>query len=339
MPNISKGVMRMVRHMTACLTVVLCLMMTSCKPEVPDDVIQPDDMADILYDIHMARAAAQQTENPSVSKVAYSEAVLLKHDVTKADFDSSMVYYYTHAEELNKIYKKIVERVQNEAARVGADIGEIGQYQSLSENGDTANIWKTSPQAILSAYEPYNRMDFTVKADTAFRVGDTFQMNFTSDFFFQGGVKSAVACILVRYENDSTIQYVNHVRGDGVHTLRIPYNDSLKVKELNGFIYLNRPKDKATTAKLLFIDKIQLVRMRRQKAKVTATDNAAVKDSFATSSATSATVATPNRAPAAAHDNSSKDNKKPAVFLAPDAKPLQKKSVPMMKPRKLEMEK
>ena len=35
------------------------------------------------------------------------------------------------------------------------------------------------------------------------------------------------------------------------------------VKELNGFIYLNKPKDKATTAKLLFIDRIQFVRMRK----------------------------------------------------------------------------
>ena len=217
----------------------------------------------MLYDMHMARAAAQQTDNPAVSNVAYSQAVLEKYDVTKADFDSSMVYYYTHAEDLNKIYKVIAERVQDEAVRVGANIGEIGQYQGLSENGDTANIWKQAGQAILSAYEPYNRMNFTIKADTAFRKGDTYQMNFSADFFFQGGIKSAVACIVVKYDNDSTMQYINYVRGDGVHSLRIPYNDSLMVKELNGFIYLNKPKDKATTAKLLFIDRIQFVRMRK----------------------------------------------------------------------------
>lgn len=245
------------------LWVLACVLLVSCKPKVPDGVIQPDDMADMLYDMHMARAAAQQTDNPAVSKVAYSQAVLEKYDVTKADFDSSMVYYYTHAEDLNKIYKVIAERVQDEAVRVGANIGEIGQYQGLSENGDTANIWKQASQAILSAYEPYNRMNFTMKADTAFRKGDTYQMNFSTDFFFQGGIKSAVACIVVKYDNDSTMQYINYVRGDGVHSLRIPYNDSLMVKELNGFIYLNKPKDKATTAKLLFIDRIQFVRMRK----------------------------------------------------------------------------
>ena len=245
------------------LWVLACVLLVSCKPKVPDGVIQPDDMADMLYDMHMARAAAQQTDNPAVSKVAYSQAVLEKYDVTKADFDSSMVYYYTHAEDLNKIYKVILERVQDEAVRVGANIGEIGQYQGLSENGDTANIWKQAGQVILSAYEPYNRMNFTIKADTAFRKGDTYQMNFSTDFFFQGGIKSAVACIVVKYDNDSTMQYINYVRGDGVHSLRIPYNDSLMVKELNGFIYLNKPKDKATTAKLLFIDRIQFVRMRK----------------------------------------------------------------------------
>lgn len=262
-PTINMSAKLMACMVMACI-VMVCTMMVSCKPDVPDGVIKPDDMADMLYDMHMARAAAQQTDNPAVNKVAYSQAVLEKYDMTRADFDSSMVYYYTHAEDLNKIYKVIVERVQNEAVRVGANVGEIGQYQGFSENGDTANIWKMANQTILSAYEPYNRMDFTIKADTAFRKGDTYQMNFSADFFFQGGIKSAVACIVVKYQNDSTMQFVNYVRGDGVHTLRIPYNDSLLVKELNGFIYLNKPKDKATTAKLLFIDNIQFVRMRRK---------------------------------------------------------------------------
>ena len=31
------------------------LLITACKPGVPKDVIQPDDMEDILYDFHLAQ--------------------------------------------------------------------------------------------------------------------------------------------------------------------------------------------------------------------------------------------------------------------------------------------
>ena len=58
------------------LWVLACFLLVSCKPKVPDGVIQPDDMADMLYDMHMARAAAQQTDNHAVRKVEYSQAVL-----------------------------------------------------------------------------------------------------------------------------------------------------------------------------------------------------------------------------------------------------------------------
>ena len=82
---------------------VLC----SCKPSIPRDVIDPDDMEDILYDYHLADAAANLNSDSTrfYNARLYQLAVLKKHGVTEAQFDSSMVYYTRHTEKLYAIYE------------------------------------------------------------------------------------------------------------------------------------------------------------------------------------------------------------------------------------------
>ena len=84
---------------------VLC----SCKPSIPRDVIDPDDMEDILYDYHLADAAASLNSDSTRSYNArlYQLAVLKKHGVTETQFDSSMVYYTRHTEKLYAIWRRV----------------------------------------------------------------------------------------------------------------------------------------------------------------------------------------------------------------------------------------
>ena len=67
----------------------------------------PDELADILYDYHLAIAMARQdpnTTNADVTRQKYYYTVLSEHGVTEAMFDSSLVYYYSHVDQLKKIY-------------------------------------------------------------------------------------------------------------------------------------------------------------------------------------------------------------------------------------------
>ena len=106
------------------LFVIAALMLLmACKPSVPSDVNQPDDMEDILYDFHIAQAMAKE-EGPGTDadfkKTEYFLAVLKKHGVTQEDFDSSMVYYYSYLPRLKKIYTNVNERLSDEAKTLGA---------------------------------------------------------------------------------------------------------------------------------------------------------------------------------------------------------------------------
>ena len=82
-----------------CWIVTFCAAFASCKPSLPRDVLSKGKMTDILFDYHIALAMAQNEDGGSEkNSLAYREAVLKKHDVTSADFDSSMVYYMRHTE-------------------------------------------------------------------------------------------------------------------------------------------------------------------------------------------------------------------------------------------------
>jgi hypothetical protein len=110
---------------------LLTIVFASCVPSVPGKYIQPDDMEDILYDYHLTQAIAGNEHNSDTSayfKNAYYYSVLKKHGVSEADFDSSLVYYYTNAKRLHDIYRNITERMNNEAMAYGASSGVLNQY-------------------------------------------------------------------------------------------------------------------------------------------------------------------------------------------------------------------
>lgn len=252
------------------LSVVVAAVLTGCKPGTPSQYIQPKEMEDILYDYHLGQSIAQMEDGVTADQRNFDRlvnmaAVLKKHGVTQAEFDSSLVYYYTRADRFAKMYKRVAERLSDEALDLGASDGEVERYATYSLNGDTANIWEGNRTALLMPYATQNRMNFSQKADTTFRKGDAFMLNILVDFMYQTGSKDAVACLAVRLDNDSIVSRVNHVSVSGVNQIRINVPDSMQAKQIYGYLYLGKGNDQSSTLKLMFVKDIQLIRFRKPK--------------------------------------------------------------------------
>ena len=251
---------------SAPIFVLMLMMAVGCKPQVPSEYIQPDELEDMLYEYHVAEAMARNSsENVDYKQTEYFLAVLEKHHVTEADFDSSLVYYYSHAERLKDIYLSVHERLANDAKKLGASVGDINRYSQYSETGDTANIWRDETAMLLIPRPTKNRFDFVVKADSTFMLGDSFMFQFMTEHIWQSGSKDAVVCIKTTYEKDSVIQSINHVSISGIAQLRIPSNNTLKIKELRGFIYMPQVDDEMEARRLMFISQIQLIRFHHKE--------------------------------------------------------------------------
>ena len=248
------------------LLMLVLLLVVGCKPSVPSDIIQPDEMEDILYDYQLADAMAQQTKDFTYNQVAYREAVLKKYNITSADFDSSMVYYTRHTDNLHKIYESLSDRLREDAMALGASESEVNRYSSSSNSGDTANVWNGYKSIVLMPNVPYNISSFSIVADTTYHKGDSFLLTFRCNYIFQEGMRDGVALLAVCYENDSVASRVMRMPSSNEYTLKIDNTIEQGIKEIKGYFYLGKgaSNDASTTLKLLSIYDIHLIRIRNK---------------------------------------------------------------------------
>ncbi len=242
----------------------------ACKPQVPDDYIQPRDMEDILFDYHLAQAMArQQAGEKGISEemyqIAYREAALRKHGVSEAEFDSSMVYYQRHTERLKGIYENLAKRLTAEAQSLGASVDDANTLGDLTATGDTANVWRGERSLVLSPDAPFNHYSFSVEADSSFHKGDRFILNFKTQFIYQDGMRDGLAYVAVTFDNDSVATSVVHVMSDGKQSLRIDNSKGLGIKSVKGYFVLTKSMEStsATTLRLMFITQISLIRVHQ----------------------------------------------------------------------------
>ena len=249
------------------LFVSLLVLLSACTPKVPGEYIQPGDMEDILYDYFVSQGMAREEDDGGrvmdYRRELYFDAVLKKYDVTRAEFDSSLVYYYTRADRFVKIWKNVQDRLGEAAIDYGASAGEVETFTARSLTGDTANIWNGVFSQALVPYAPYNRLQYSIQADTAFRKGDSFMLTWYSNFLYQSGSKDAVAYMAIRYKNDSIASQTVHFSTDGFSQLRMDGCDE-PVKEIKGFVYLGQGYESTSAMRMLILSNIQLIRFHKK---------------------------------------------------------------------------
>ena len=194
------------RKLLSVVGTIILLGMTSCKPGVPRQYIQPSKMEDILCDYHIAQGmgqtAAGSEEQRNYKIRLYEDAVFRKYGVTRAEFDSSLQFYYKRSDWFRKIYERVSDRLNQQALTYGASQGELS-LMTLSASGDTADIWTDRKAMLFMPMAPYNKYQFTMKADSSFHQGDHFLLSFNSSFIFQEGTRDGIAYLAIVYENDS----------------------------------------------------------------------------------------------------------------------------------------
>lgn len=321
------------KKLMICLVAVMALLfcVSSCKPSLPGGVLSKGKMADILYDYHLALAMAHMDDNGDKGQsLAYREAVLRKHDVTSAEFDSSMVYYMRHTELLEDVYKDLTDRYNNEITAMGGSAKEGGEFANLSATGDTANVWTLAASMVFMPVKPFNSTSFDIKVDSTFHKGDRLMLDFDAQFIYQDGMRNGVAMLAVQFGNDSIAQRTIMIQSTQHYSVELSDADSLGIKSVKGYFMLMNDDNgtgvsSQTTLKLMFLEHIKLIRMHPLKpmAAPSGSSPSVSSDSLRKDSASSS----------AASSSSSSSGEKPGeqTFDMSSRKPLRE-----MKPMKAE---
>jgi len=261
------------------LALLLLSAIIACKPKTPSQYIQPDEMEDILVDYYMARALAQHgADRGGYKQALYEDAVFRQYGVTKEQFDSSLVYYYTRADRFNPVLQRVADRLEERALVLGATEGEIGKYAMLNATGDTANIWAERSAMALLPQPPFNRWEFTIEGDSNFHRGDSFLLQFMSNFVYQGGNKTGVAYLAVDY-GDTTVTRSLRFSVSGLSQLRMPEYPQ-EVRKIRGYFYAYDGHEETTMMRLLFVDNVQLIRFHNHDYAAEAAKDSLQQDSI-----------------------------------------------------------
>lgn len=239
----------------------LLLGFASCKEGVPDDVIQPMQMENLLYDYHVAKSMAENlSQKERYKRKLYYEFVLKKHHVDKAKFDSSMVWYTRHTEELNKLYDNISKRLHKEQDQISHLIAIRDNKPKESAPGDSVDIWVGNKLYALTASAMLNKVIFEIPADNQFMDKDWFvwRLRYTFLPFYRAGRGMAIAVMYAKYNNDSIVSVTKHLDFSGVDSLTLSSNISHKLNKLKGYIYYQCEDSDGG----LLIDGISLTRYR-----------------------------------------------------------------------------
>ena len=97
-----------------CTLTFVTLSLTSCRPK---GILSSREMREVLVDLHKTDGIMQIKSSRSMGyeeKDLYYAQVLAKHNVTQAQFDSSLVWYTAHPQFFNKIYPKVLKELEAE---------------------------------------------------------------------------------------------------------------------------------------------------------------------------------------------------------------------------------
>lgn len=230
-----------------------------CGKKVPKDVIQPQAMEDLLYDYHLATTlSADLPYNENYKKEAYLAYVFKKHHVTEAEFDSSMVWYSRHSDEMTTIYQNLQKRMETTAEQLKKQTIRHSGEVSVSLSGDTVDLWQDRTLYWLTAYGLTNKLTFDLKADTSFHEKD--RLVWEADFSFLPKGKTSGRVVMgvnLTFSNDSTQGMTRVVSMSGMQRLVITPDSAFKYKNVTGFMYYTGEEETS-----VLVSHIQLMRYR-----------------------------------------------------------------------------
>ncbi|NQX81762.1 MAG: DUF4296 domain-containing protein [Flavobacteriaceae bacterium] len=141
-----------------CLLIVVIIL--SCESNTiykkPKDLISESVMVDLLVDLYIAKEASVYEKNNNKTIIPYSVLVYNKYKIDVARFDRSNFYYTSEIELYNKIYEKVMSRLESKKSVIDSLMNPIDSLNI--KKGDLIK-GKDSLIKLEKIKEPFKRRD------------------------------------------------------------------------------------------------------------------------------------------------------------------------------------
>ena len=142
-------------------------------------------MIDLLVDVHRAEGLLEMQQQLGVGhgedldtyQKEVIAAVLQKHGVSRARYDSTLMWYAQHLKLLTRVYGHVDERLQEEHEMWSLQITESRDF-GISMTGDSVDLWTLRRHLILDRHRHSDILFWEIPSDSNFVDGDTLSWRF-----------------------------------------------------------------------------------------------------------------------------------------------------------------
>lgn len=239
---------------------LLAVLLVACSNR-PDNVLSRSEMTDFLVDLHrldgslMAKGMGNADDRENIY---YYNALLKKHRITKADFDSSLVWYSKNPKKFDRVYIDVVAQLTELDKKVAA--GYFHPEDSMLLRKSKTDIWPLPERKYcFSKDSATSRIHFVVRY-TNLLWKDKYSLSFLYRFGKQNTYKNQRAYIRIHYADKTSDSIVFKTISDSLlrrYTVTFYARKKCRIDSLSGEI-LGYSAKKASLVGC--VDSIQLLR-------------------------------------------------------------------------------
>ena len=203
----------------------------------PKGVLSQNDMVNVLTDLHKldgSLTAKGLMYNEADKRNEYYASVLKKYGITKAEFDSSLVWYSKNPKSFDRIYDKVI--VQLTDLQKDINKGKYHFVDSVEMAKIKYNIWTKRTKYALTKDSARTHLDFEIP-DQNFMLGDVYVLKFLQRIAPEDSSAKQLIRFQINYVNGRVRGVIKLVENDGVtrrYTLRISSIHPSKIKSISG---------------------------------------------------------------------------------------------------------
>ncbi|MDR1336057.1 MAG: DUF4296 domain-containing protein [Tannerella sp.] len=232
------------------------VVLSACS-RTPGGVIPEKKMQRVMVDIQLAEAMIHMEPNTYATPIerrALYRTVFRKHQLTEAEYDSSMIWYGKHLDRYMRIYNLALADIK---AQMDA-IGDIRPDVAPTSNADSLDIWIFRKYYTFSPHSLSNRVIFDLQPDEPYSSGSVFVLGWQV-WGLAPGMKEPVEVHLKASQGDTTLTVKSAVSRDGMHEIYLKTIPTKRVNRVYGYIRLNTAD---TAFHKIYLDDFSLMKYR-----------------------------------------------------------------------------
>ena len=233
--------------------------------KTPDNIISEDDMSAILADMYKAEAMVEEDNNKYYNdslKMMVRQSVMMKHNVTQEQYDTSIVWYAHNLDVYKDVYENTIKQLDTELNEIRKGdytaVAPVAKSDKIKPSvpryravGDTADIWENLRTWALLPGFSRNIITFDLKPDKECMKGDRYELAFK----LANQRQSMKVFLGIDYKDGSTAYLYRTVNNEGWKHYKLQADTTRDVTRIYGYMsYASKPKH------VVYVDSVELLR-------------------------------------------------------------------------------